>query len=379
MIEAIKLRNFQAYINTTIRFTEGLNVIGGSSDVGKTTIFRAIEWVLTNRPLGLGYLRDGADGPIHVTVWFSDGKVIDRIRGPDTNYYSLTEEGGENDHPQILEADTVGTTVPDFITNAFNLDKHNIKYQHQPMYLIQESAPAAARAINKLVGFDSVGEAVAECDAEIKDNKAEVSKAEAEVLEAERCLKRMEGLETVGEGIEYVEGLDERRCEMARDCLNLSRTVDRLSALRDRAEKDVGFYENYIEPLLSSCSDRVGEIDGINKQAESLSRLLRRAEWAEKGLGFYEKNIQSLLASCSDMVDEIDGINKQIEGLPAKIEKAKGKRKEEGEAAAEYGKLRKKVESSIEGLEACPFCNGEPINRAKSRLRETILGGGGEG
>jgi DNA repair exonuclease SbcCD ATPase subunit len=52
MIKRIEIKNFQAHKNTEIDFDPGVNVISGASDAGKSSIFRALLWVITNRPSG---------------------------------------------------------------------------------------------------------------------------------------------------------------------------------------------------------------------------------------------------------------------------------------------------------------------------------------
>jgi exonuclease SbcC len=49
MIECLRLRNFRRHRDTTLRFEPGLNFIEGLNNVGKTTLFYAIEYALFGR------------------------------------------------------------------------------------------------------------------------------------------------------------------------------------------------------------------------------------------------------------------------------------------------------------------------------------------
>ncbi|WP_035425703.1 AAA family ATPase, partial [Halalkalibacterium ligniniphilum] len=60
-INTVRLENFQSHLDTSIDFSTGLNVIVGQSDSGKTSILRAIRWVLYNQPRGTDFMRVGAD------------------------------------------------------------------------------------------------------------------------------------------------------------------------------------------------------------------------------------------------------------------------------------------------------------------------------
>lgn len=335
MIESIRLKNFQAHKDTYISFTEGLNVIAGSSDVGKSSVIRALEWVRANRPLGLGYLRDGAEGPIHVQIRFSGGIVIDRIRDKATNYYSITSEGEEGG---LVEFDSVSTDVPEEVTKVFNLESHNIKSQFAPMYLIQESAPAAARLVNSLVGFDGVGEAVVECERELAGVKSSLVVSEGEIEEAEGILERLDGIEAVGEGIEYAEEIERKCCQLAEEIDEITKMGGRVAKLKNKAKIGLEFFQESVEPLINSCSELVGEIEALRRE---LKGIIRDAEYTKnKRQAYYDSSLQS-----------------------------KG--------------LAKEVKSFIEGLDVCPFCGGESIEKMKGGLMEMLIvvdsEGGGDG
>ena len=64
MIKSIHLRNFQRHKKLDIDLSEGVNVIVGPSDIGKTAILRALYWLRFNRPLSTEVLHTwGAEKP----------------------------------------------------------------------------------------------------------------------------------------------------------------------------------------------------------------------------------------------------------------------------------------------------------------------------
>ena len=52
MITKIEIKNFQSHKHTVIDFSNGVNVIIGSSDCGKSAIIKAMRWCITNSPAG---------------------------------------------------------------------------------------------------------------------------------------------------------------------------------------------------------------------------------------------------------------------------------------------------------------------------------------
>lgn len=92
-IKRIRIENFQSHKDTELSFSDGLNVIVGPSDQGKSAIIRAIKWVLYNEPRGTDFIRQGTNSA-RVTLELSNGYVITRERAPNKNRYTLKDPDG---------------------------------------------------------------------------------------------------------------------------------------------------------------------------------------------------------------------------------------------------------------------------------------------
>ena len=57
MINSVVVRNFQIHKKTSIEFVSGVNIISGTSDNGKSSLIRAMRWVIENRPQGFYFKR----------------------------------------------------------------------------------------------------------------------------------------------------------------------------------------------------------------------------------------------------------------------------------------------------------------------------------
>ena len=80
MIKQARIRCFQSHRDTTLNFGSGVNIIvGEGNDIGKTAIKRAIELVITNRPLGTNFISNFQDGPTIIDITTDDAHVT-RIR-----------------------------------------------------------------------------------------------------------------------------------------------------------------------------------------------------------------------------------------------------------------------------------------------------------
>lgn len=93
MIRSIHLQNLQSHKDTKLEFSDGVNVIVGSSDSGKSAILRGLGWVATNRPAGDEFRSDWAGKEntsvsIQLSTGEYSGEYVERIKGPSINAYS---------------------------------------------------------------------------------------------------------------------------------------------------------------------------------------------------------------------------------------------------------------------------------------------------
>lgn len=87
-LQSVRLENFQSHQDTSIQFDQGLNVIVGQSDSGKTAVLRGLRWALFNLPRGTDFLKVGADF-VRVTVTLTNGTKIVRERTSSKNRYKI--------------------------------------------------------------------------------------------------------------------------------------------------------------------------------------------------------------------------------------------------------------------------------------------------
>lgn len=163
-IDKIRLINFQSHEDSEISFGDGLNVIIGGSDQGKTAIIRALRWLLYNEPRGTDFIRVGANS-CKVILTLADGTKISRERNINRNIYTLTKATGEE---EIYEG--FGSEIPQEIISAHGMGKVyldrdletslNIAYQLDSPFLLSGSGAVRAKAIGRIVGIHLVDNAI---------------------------------------------------------------------------------------------------------------------------------------------------------------------------------------------------------------------------
>lgn len=193
MTGKLRLRNFQAIEDTTIDL-EGLTVITGRSNLGKSALIRGIEAIVFGAP-GDAYVRRGtewAGGTLVLNdrspdLKISWKKVPSSVRRPDQqpfliiNGQQYTKIGREHK----------GLTAPygliEIETSTGRL-RPQVAKQHDPAFLVAENETTAAEVLKQLGRVDVVTEAqrLAKKDGKAADAKKEVRIQDQATAEARR-------------------------------------------------------------------------------------------------------------------------------------------------------------------------------------------------
>lgn len=157
-IKTIVLENFQSYKKQTINLLPGLNLVLGSSDSGKSAILRAISFVLYNYPRNNTIIHNGAT-ECKVTLEFSDGTKVARIKGARNAYIAVDKNGKK------YSLDKIDKSIPDEIKALLNHppeDDFNgfISYadQFSKMFLVDLSPSDLPRSLSSLTGIEMLEE-----------------------------------------------------------------------------------------------------------------------------------------------------------------------------------------------------------------------------
>ena len=199
-IYKVVLSNFQSHEYTEIEFNDGLNIIIGESNNGKTSILRGIMWVINNQPLGTDFIMAGKDD-CYVRIEYDDGTFIERSRTlKDTGYYKVgfIDENGNITH-QIYRGFT--NAVPVEVANTHQMPKVNITKdiethlnvlsQLDGPFLLTESPLVKASAIGRITGTHVVDGAIKESNKTIQGNNKLIKNYQKELEEKENELKAL--------------------------------------------------------------------------------------------------------------------------------------------------------------------------------------------
>lgn len=199
MISRIEIQNFQRHSKTVLDLSEGLNIISGSSDQGKSSILRALHWCFLNEPRGFDFKKNGSRGAVIVKVIFTDGTWVERLRDSNTNQYTLFDGNKET----VLKA--LGSGVPVEVTNLTRITDQNIQSQFSNFYLLNESAGQVASQLNEKVGLNIIDTSLSKVNSIIKKDKKDIEYKDEDYKDKKEQLKGYDNINVLDSRIANIE------------------------------------------------------------------------------------------------------------------------------------------------------------------------------
>lgn len=198
MINRLTIQNFQAHDKLRVDFDPGITTIIGPSDIGKSAIIRALQWVCTNQPGGDAFVRHGSNGTtvkLHV-----DGHVVTRRRSP----------GGEVNEYYLDDNKFVafGRNVPEAIEALINMGPTGWQRQHDAPYWFSETAGEVSRQLNSIVNLGIIDETLAGVSKAVHRAKSKLETAEEVLTRSKKAYDALAWVADFDAGVRELEELE---------------------------------------------------------------------------------------------------------------------------------------------------------------------------
>lgn len=192
MLQWIEIINFQSHRKSSIQLTPGVNVITGTSDSGKSSIFRSLIWVFQNRPNGdsIKNWNSKKDDEVAVEVILNDGCVAKERINSKAKYLLDIDKGS-------WEFEAFKSDVPKEVEDVLNLTELNIQNQHTPYFLLDDSPGERARKLNELVHLDVIDTIFKNLNSKILETKRLIDFKEKQEGELTNEIENLEYLDDV--------------------------------------------------------------------------------------------------------------------------------------------------------------------------------------
>lgn len=304
-IKSVELKNFQSHEDTRVEFSDGFNIILGESRQGKTSIMRAIRWVLENKPTGNAMIRNGADSAF-VTLELENGIIIKRHIGKVGNGYKVIFPDGRVEEGNTKMVGMVQSLCGfnDMVVSDNLVVPINFMRQGDGWYLIDDKTSSAdrARILGSLSNTQAADAIVKDIDREnvqitstIKVNSSQISDTTDEIKALndkkslyERIrvllgkLKEKEEIERYFEQRKAVEEATARveTLVLAYEHILDERFIERIKQLEKDAETISDECDSVVKSrtILAQSKKTIAECDKFLAKERSLSTVKQKLE-----------------------------------------------------------------------------------------------------
>ena len=355
MVKRLQIKNFQSHKDSALSFSEGVNIIIGGTDCGKSSIIRALKWLIKNRPGGDEF-RSVWGGGTEVILELEDG-TITRSKDKNENSYKLNSSVFSD----------FGVNTPKEITDVLNIDDINIQFQLDRPFLLMDTPGEVAHHFNRIahlepvdVGMKNVSIWINSLTSQI-GKKAEKGKPSSGLIgeqeKWEEELKSFEFLETFEIELEVLEGVHNQMIQSITNQTKLKGVIKKLKDTENELQ-NLSFIDE-IDTQLSGLLSKHKEWKGLRQDQSDLLDVIENLKLINVKTARL-KNILSLedmtgqLLKVFENKKEQEIIIKRFKGI---ITSLKTVEKEYKTIKATEKELSKRFEDSFPDV--CPLC-GKP-------------------
>jgi exonuclease SbcC len=268
-IKQLVIENFQSHKKAVLDFHPGFNTIVGVSNVGKTSVTRALSFILSGT-WDTSWVRHG-EKTAKITLLTDTDITVIREKGEKVNRYVLQIPGKVD---QTYE--NFGTEIPSDIEKVLQIFKVqidaneylnlNISSQLDPLFLLSKPGSFKAKVLGKLSGAHYLDYALREIN---KDRKN---------LQQEKNLRDMEAVELQVKLVEFA-SLDAEKSKLDAAAKQMDNLVDlekRIEALKTlflRVQDWKGRYQAEITKEAQLEALLVPTVDSLDILATRLTTL----------------------------------------------------------------------------------------------------------
>ena len=315
-LKTVILENFQSHKYSIIEFNEGLNVIVGPSDTGKSAIIRGIKWALYNEPAGDYFIREG-ERDCTVTLEFSDNTKVKRYRSKSKNVYILIKNDGEE-----IKYEGFGTSVPQEIIDEIGIEKIyldseesnsiNLGEQLEGPFLLSEKTSTRASAIGRLIGVNIIDDALKEALRDLRNASIKKKNLDEMISLVEEDLKEYDYLEDLSSCVEKIDKIKDSIKEKSLKLDILNKTLIKSNQIQMEL-KEVKFQLESLKNL--------NKLDSMVKNIEAIYRNYRYFNSIKENM---DRNSKEIINN-ENLLRRLNDVNK-IEDICADIDKIRNKR-----------------------------------------------------
>lgn len=358
----VRVRNFQSVEDATIR-VDGLTVLTGTNNTGKSAFFRALRGVFTNTR-GHSFVRHGAPH-CTVDVTFDDGSVQWEKGANGINQYKVG--------PLHLKKVGLGppAEVSAFGIRAVKVGEEQIWPQIAPQlsgvqFLLDQPAPVLAEALADVERVNQINRALRASEGDRKQARSDL-RANEELLQALQV--QVQRFADLDQDLTLLAEIEREHVELTR----LQQQIHELEALRQRLQASRAVLQalSGIEKVELPSDEDVGQLRRLHQALVALAELSQRLTKARENArrhedgGRLERVKQELLEAQEPLreLEQTAGQVRLLEGQKTKLRQLRDEMDRAGReiagSQAEHQKAQESVRTALGAFSECPTCGGK--------------------
>lgn len=312
MIKKLILKNFESHESSTFDFSPKVNFITGPSDKGKSSVRRALSWVVDNRPSGNDFVKDG-EKETSVMLQIDRSRIVRELRKTKTGH---TKDSKYRVNREVHEA--IRSNVPEKVSVICNMTDVNIQSQFEPFFLLSSTPGNVAKAFNSIMGLDVVSDVLKNANSIVNKAKLNIEVANEEKGTIQQKLEMFPDLDSIEKVIKIIQATNDK---IEQNQKSISKT-ERLIQQYEIAQKDLQKYKK-----LLFAKKQIINIQKLQDKKNILQQKVTSTNTNIRLFTKHQKNVKKFNAllkakPCIDTVKKLIAKRKEIENKKEIIKKA---------------------------------------------------------
>ena len=225
MLKKLKLNNFQSHSDSTLEFSNGVNIIVGNSDSGKSSIIRAFEWIRTNKPKGDSFIKEN-EIMASVELITNNATIIRERTHTNTGTYKINN----------TEYSVMRNEVPEDIITLLNLSDINVQTQLDNHFLILDSPGNVAEYLNNITKLDILTKGVDKLKSLKNEHQKELNSLEQDKTDLENFLNSgiVEIVDKASKDYKYIVELLVKKNNLYQDINRISKICNDIKIVEEQ-------------------------------------------------------------------------------------------------------------------------------------------------
>jgi exonuclease SbcC len=354
MIKSLRSKNFQSHKDSFLEFHPGFNSIIGTTDNGKSALYRSLYWTRFNKASNyISFWNSKEDGtPVDETVVSiqTAEHVIERVRSPKLNGYRI-----DDDAP--LAAIGRGELPPN-VNAVLNMSDINFFSQHDAPFMLTESAGKVAEKLNELVHLDDIDRILSALDKKKRDNKKELENSISQRTKLQDQLLSFSWIDKAEPLLEKLKGFEEKLDSHRKDKETLSLLVCSMNSYEEKITD--------LEKVIDKANPLMVEMTEIKKQLEELVEEHRAISSILDSVSSIDASISILKGiDATKELDDCDTILKELNTAAEDLAEISDWIKKYNAKDMEISSLEKELQAVKDQMpDVCPTC-GKPLEECE--------------